>query len=278
MIHRSLFDRKTEKQNQARSAKARSTNCCGPFVRVRTRIQSENNVRFGPYYDKKSWTSFKPLPDRASGRLSSIRPALRAPETLIRPSRAVGSRLASSRRCVALSHALFPSRANGLGRRRVAARGGVVARSPDRARRARSPRRRFDPRRARARRHDAVDVHAVRPSRPERVRDTERATILGEGWTRAERDPLRLRQQHVAQGAAHRVDNRDVVHAKCVVASSRPSFAARAAPPRPRLVVVVVVVVVVSDLPPAPRPPPTPVAVPLVVLNSLVIFVKVVFG
>jgi hypothetical protein len=58
----------------------------------------------------------------------------------------------------------------------------------------------------------------------------------------------------------------------------RPSFAARAAPPRPRLVVVVVVVVVVSDLPPAPRPPPTPVAVPLVVLNSLVIFVKVVFG
>lgn len=65
-------------------------------------------------------------------------------------------------------------------------------------------------------RDDSVDVLPVRAAHVQRVRDPERAALPGEVRSGAERVDERVRQRDESAGAAHRVDNGDAVHARCV--------------------------------------------------------------
>ena len=151
---------------------------------------------------------------------------------------------------------------------------------------------------------DPVDVLPVRAAHVQRVRDPQRAALSGEVRSRAELVDERVRQRDESARAAHRVDNGDAVHARCVVSafwtvvpalaretvSERISAFPRDGPPHGSRERIdsrfprnsfggassfvsrrrVVIRLTRSALPPN--------AVPLVVMNALVIFVKMVFG
>jgi len=66
---------------------------------------------------------------------------------------------------------------------------------------------------------DPVDVLPVRAAHVQRVRDPQRAALSGEVRSRAELVDERVRQRDESARAAHRVDNGDAVHARCVVSA-----------------------------------------------------------